>query len=85
MSLEANARLRGHTRPHSSPNYFVDLVASRYQHFARHWPISLRSVSVHYINTSHEAQTKSYQISRKASQAITETVKNSGTSLCRCV
>jgi hypothetical protein len=27
MSLEANARLRGHTRPHSSPslNYFVDI------------------------------------------------------------
>jgi hypothetical protein len=61
------------------------LVGSRYQQFARHWPISLRSVSVHYINTSHEAQTKSYQISRKASQAIIETVKNSGTSLCWCV
>ena len=76
MSSEVNARLRGHTLCISQFKLFRKyLVGSMYQHLASHRPISLRSVTVHYINTSHEAQTKSYQISRRAGHEITETVK----------
>jgi hypothetical protein len=75
----------------SQPSAFISqfnlfrwlLVGSRYQHFARHWPISFWSVSAHYNTTWNSNQILSNLSKGKSCNHRDR--KNAGTSLRWCL